>query len=104
MNLTVDQFLSGLGRTVRDLPELLRRWDSLADDLQCAYADQLQWMLDHFDDVQQLARLDEKPRVGVQLVDARTRLYGMRDEILAVTGIVVELASSHDLRLATRMA
>lgn len=45
MNLTTDQFIRGLERSVSELPSVLNEWESLDQELRTEYADQLDWML-----------------------------------------------------------
>jgi hypothetical protein len=44
-NLTRDQFINGLTKTAREIPDLFRDWDMIDFDLKEEYADQLQWLL-----------------------------------------------------------
>lgn len=105
MNLSVEQFLSGLRTSLRELPGLLKTWHDLDDDLQNAYAHQLQWMLNHFEDIQARSGANGLA-VAVELVAARQLLFAMRDDICEATGVVVDLAprlsvaSSHGLASA----
>lgn len=46
MNLTIEQFLSGLERSVRELPVALGKWADIDEDLRAEYVDQLTWMLE----------------------------------------------------------
>lgn len=45
MNLTLEQFLTGLERTGSEIGKLLDEWDGVDDDLREEYASQLDWMV-----------------------------------------------------------
>ena len=91
MNLTVDQFMSGLDRTLRELPGVLEEWPQLDQELQDEYAEQLGWMLSRFDAVQ--ARSGSSA-VALRLVAARLHLYSLRNQIRAVMEVEVALNST----------
>lgn len=45
MNITIEQFIEGLERSVRELPSILEDWDGLDDELREGYTEQLLWLL-----------------------------------------------------------
>jgi Lon protease-like protein len=90
VNLTVDQFLTGLERTTREMPSALHEWKSLDRDLRDEYTDQLEWMVDAIDEVLPLAaKTNRAGEAALRVAVALASLRSMRDEILAVIGVDV---------------
>jgi len=88
MNLTIDQFLSSVERSVRELPTVVREWHSIDDDLQQEYADQLSWLLGSYAEVMAMAatqgRLSE---VEQRLATANAALLDYRDALNDLMGV-----------------
>jgi hypothetical protein len=73
MNLTLDQYIEGLERSAKELPAVLIEWDTIDEELQENYSEQLTWMLRAIPDVLTRAVREERfseivHRVRVALV------------------------------------
>lgn len=86
MNLTVQQYLTGLERTVKNLPGVLHRWHDLAGDLREHFLDELLWMSDVHGQVVEKARSEGKIEIVVRLCRAGLQLDELRAEIERRTG------------------
>lgn len=71
MNLTVDQFMSGLERTVVELPRVLVEWEDLDDTLCTEYHEQIQWLLSQI------------TQMGIKHPELVPRLEAARGSIIA---------------------
>ena len=90
MNLTLDQYMAGLERSVHELPTLLAVWFTLDVDLRAAYENQLWWMLSKRWLVLEMAeRRGRKPEIAQRLERVRVGLLDMR-EAIADAGLEIE--------------
>jgi hypothetical protein len=91
MNLTIDQYILGLERSVRELPDVLAEWDELEDELREEYAAQLLWLLRVRADVGMRAVhekrfLELENRIGT----ATAALFNMRQDLREKMGITTD--------------
>lgn len=77
MNITIDKYLSGLERSVRDLPELVRTWEDIDESLRDEYVEQYRWLLDARDEVLSGAG-SRMAEVAQRLARANVELFAMR--------------------------
>jgi hypothetical protein len=91
MNVTLDQYLVGLERSVSELPEVFRGWAALDDDLREIYSDQLAWMLGARDEVLETAKAEKRLlEVQFRIARATSLLFSLRDELQTFMGIPAE--------------
>jgi hypothetical protein len=91
MNLTVQQYLSGLERSVRNLPGVLTRWERIEEDLREHYLDELGWMADVFHDVVGRALAEQRWDLIPRLSHAGFHLHSMRPMIEKRTGLSISV-------------
>lgn len=90
MNITVDQYLRSLERSVRELPSVLSAWRTLDPDLCGEYADQLAWLLTAQPEVLAIAATQGRVAdVAGRLVRANATLLALRDSIVDLMGVDV---------------
>ena len=87
MNLTVQQYLTGLERSVANLPGLLRRWPELDADLRDHFADELGWMADVHHQVVARAIREGRADFARRLIEAGSRLLEQRDLVERQVGV-----------------
>ena len=79
MQLSLDKipkFVTGLERSVADLPKLCQEWKNLDDDLILNYQQQFQWMLNQIEPI--MAVLPEGSHWHTRLYLANQKLESMR--------------------------
>jgi len=91
MNLTLDQYLNGLERSVRELPAVLLEWDDIEPDLQDEYVDQLTWMLHVRPDVARRAEQEGRYLDVMQRINAATSaMFHMREQLREKMSVSVD--------------
>jgi hypothetical protein len=91
MNLTIDQFIDGLERSVRELPAVLAEWEDIEVELREEYTDQLLWLLRSRSDV--LARATQGNRyleLAQRIVAATCAMFQIREGIREKMGITTD--------------
>lgn len=91
MNLTVQQYLTGLERSVVNLPGLLLRWNELDEDLREHLADELVWMADVHHEVVARAWREGREDFAMRLRDAGFRLLEQQERIEQQAGLSIHL-------------
>jgi hypothetical protein len=93
MNLTLDQYIAGLERSVRGLASVLGEWEELDEELRSEYVEQLLWMLRVRPDVLSRAMREGDARwfeLSERVAAATARLFEMRGEIAEKMGVTIE--------------
>lgn len=100
MNLTLDQYLSGLERSAREIPRVLAEWATLDYDLCDSYAEQLAWLLQVQADIFVSARsLGRDMEVAERLARANAEFLALQAQIGALLGVdVPRLLHSADIK------
>jgi len=87
MNITVERFVQGLERSADALPALLDEWDTIDEELQAEYRDQLQWILCKRGEVLVRCKLEGTfDEFGPRIEAADRKIEALLDRIRSVMG------------------
>jgi hypothetical protein len=82
MNISLDQYLTGLERTARELPGLLASWNTIDTELAEEYVDQLIWIISSTCVALTMAVADGRAAEAKRRIDAALGVISeMGDEI-----------------------
>jgi len=88
MNLTLDEFLRSLERSVDELPALFAEWDAIDPELYDLYASQLGWLLRARHEATAMATGQGRViEVAVRLAFANAKLLRLRDSLVLLMGL-----------------
>lgn len=84
MNLTLEQYINGLERSVRELPTVLLQWAALDSELQFEYTEQLTWLLRERSNVlKQAIKQNRYSELKTRISNVNQNLFEIRNLILA---------------------
>lgn len=91
MNLTLEQFLTGLERTGAEIGKLLDDWPGVDDDLREEYASQLGWMVgegwDHAVRAAESLQGPSRDAAVDRMSRAGEAILAHRDRVVDLTGV-----------------
>ena len=94
MNLTFEQYMSGLEESSNRWPNILKVWDDVDEDLKYEYRDQLEWSIENIRQARQMA-IDEglpKKDIDNRFLNVIMSFISIRKKLIQKTGLdVVEL-------------
>lgn len=91
MNITLDQYITGLEYAVVELPKIFVEWESIDEDLCEDYIDQLVWSVKQETNVLKTMTPDDRyTEIATRIVGCNAKLVLLRFEIEQKMGIKIE--------------
>lgn len=94
MNLTFEQYMSGLEESANRWPGILQRWNDIDEELKFEYQEQLEWTLENIRQARQMAASEGycKKDVDNRFLNVIISFLDMRKELIQETGLdVIEI-------------